>query len=172
MACFAALMLLVAGLLVARQMRHRWRPDRDRPVLDDPILVLRPVLRCRCQRAAALLVAASLVGLLTGFLGVGGGFLVVPALLLTLDMPIEQAAGTSLVVITLTSVVALAARTGAVTTPDWGVVAALTASSAVAAALGARLADRLDPRRLQRAFTALVLTVALTTAALAVPALV
>ena len=118
-----------------------------------------------------MLVTATLVGLLTGFLGVGGGFLVVPALLLALALPLPYAAGTSLVVITITSATALAIRAGVGSAPDWGVVLALTLASALAAVAGARIADRVDTRRLSGAFTVLVLAVAVYTAARAVPAL-
>ncbi len=119
-----------------------------------------------------MLITATVVGLLTGFLGVGGGFLVVPALLLALALPMEYAAGTSLVVITLTSGAALAVRTGAGAAPDWGVVLVLTAVSALGGFLGALLADRVPTRRLSTAFTVLVLVVALYTAARALPALI
>jgi hypothetical protein len=118
-----------------------------------------------------VLVAATTVGLLTGFLGVGGGFLVVPALLLALTLPMQYAAGTSLVVITMTSAVALLVRAGAGVAPDWGIVLLLTAASAVGGAAGARLADRTDTRRLTLAFTVLVLGVAAYTAARALPPL-
>jgi uncharacterized membrane protein YfcA len=56
--------------------------------------------------------AATGVGLITGFFGVGGGFVVVPALVLALGFDMPTAAGTSLVVITVNSAVALAARAG------------------------------------------------------------
>lgn len=64
-----------------------------------------------------VLVSATVVGLLTGFLGVGGGFLVVPALALALSMPMDYAAGTSLVVITITSASALTVRVGSEALP-------------------------------------------------------
>ena len=85
-----------------------------------------PTFMCQCPRALKVLVTATVVGLLTGFLGVGGGFLVVPALVLALALPMRYAAGTSLVVITITSAAALAARAGAGVAPDWRLVAALT----------------------------------------------
>ena len=119
-----------------------------------------------------MVVAATAVGLLTGFLGVGGGFLVVPALLLALGLPMEYAAGTSLVVITLTSGTALLARAGSGVSPDWALVIALGAAASAAALIGARIADRTDTRRLSAAFTGLVLVVAAYTAAQALPALV
>ncbi|WP_028655477.1 sulfite exporter TauE/SafE family protein [Nocardioides sp. J54] len=172
LATFAALMLLVGILMALRQLRHRTGPQHAaRPTLDDPIITFSPTFACACPRALKVLVTATLVGLLTGFLGVGGGFLVVPALVLGLALPLPHAAGTSLVVITITSTTALAARAGAGTSPDWGPVLVLTASSALAAVAGARVAARVDARVLSGAFTVLVLAVAAYTATRAVPAL-
>lgn len=171
MAAFAALMLVVGTVMLVRT-RRAGDEDRPRPQLDDPIITFSPTFACNCPQALKILVTATAVGLLTGFLGVGGGFLVVPALVLALGLPITYAAGTSLVVITVTSAAALVVRAGAGAQPDWGLVAALTAASAVAAVLGARLAARTDTRRLSGAFTGLVLVVAVVTATQALPALV
>ena len=150
---FPVLLLVVARALVRLVAL---RPD-----------VATPAIRARVRLATT----ATLVGLLTGFLGVGGGFIVVPALLLGLALPLPYAAGTSLVVITITSATALAARTGVGSAPDWGVVLTLTLASALAAVAGARIANRADTRHLSGAFTVLVLAVAVYTAARAVPAL-
>jgi uncharacterized membrane protein YfcA len=177
LAAFSALMLVVAALMTVRQVRSRRRAGRhaaavERPQLDDPIITFSPTFMCQCPRALKVLVTATAVGLLTGFLGVGGGFLVVPALVLALALPMRHAAGTSLVVITITSAAALAARAGAGVVPDWGLVAALTATAAVGSVAGARLAARTDTRRLSTAFTGLVLAVAAYVAVQALPALV
>ncbi|HZJ04356.1 MAG TPA: sulfite exporter TauE/SafE family protein [Nocardioidaceae bacterium] len=184
LAAFAMLMLVVGGLMAVRQVRaHRASNDQEsdsdsgvrhvrRPTLDDPIITFSPTFACQCPRALKVLITATVVGLLTGFLGVGGGFLVVPALLLALALPMEYAAGTSLVVITLTSAAALAVRAGVGTAPDWGLVLVLTAVSALAGVLGTKLAALIDTSRLAAAFTVLVLGVALYTAARALPALV
>lgn len=181
LAAFSALMLVVSGLMAFRQVRHHRRRRRSgsredadlapHPSLDDPVITFRDGFRCDCPRALKVLITATVVGLLTGFLGVGGGFLVVPALVLALAMPITYAAGTSLVVITVTSAVALAVRTGAGTSPDWALVGTLTAASAVGGVAGARIADRADTSRLSAAFTVLLVVVALYTAARSVPAL-
>ena len=174
LAAFAALMLLVGGVMAWRSFRHSGggTTQGPRPALDDPIITFSPTFACNCPQALKVVVTATAVGLLTGFLGVGGGFLVVPALLLALALPIQYAAGTSLVVITITSVAALVVRAGAGTSPDWELVAALTAVSALAAVFGARVAaPRLDSDRLQAAFTILVLAVATYTASQALPAL-
>ncbi|MFC5730884.1 MULTISPECIES: sulfite exporter TauE/SafE family protein [Nocardioides] len=182
LAAFAALMLLVGGGMAFRQVRHARqfscghqseagsRPRR--PTLDDPIIAFREGFMCDCPRAVKVLVTATVVGLLTGFFGVGGGFLVVPALVLALALPMTYAAGTSLVVITLTSAAALAVRAGVGTTPAWTLVATLTAASAAGGFAGVRLADRIDTTKLSAAFTVLVLGVAVYTASQALPALV
>lgn len=175
MAAFALLMLMVGGIMAWRQLHRSRRTAHrltDRPMLDDPIITFTPTFACACPRAAKVLITATVVGLLTGFLGVGGGFLVVPALVLALGLPIRYAAGTSLVVITITSAAALAVRAGSGAGPDWGVVLMLTAVSAGAAVVGARFANRVDSVRLSAAFTVLVLGVAVYTAIRALPALV
>lgn len=176
LAAFAVLMLVVGIVMAARQVRERRRigpgvevtaPSRP----EEPIISFGPRFVCQCPRALKVVVTATAVGLLTGFLGVGGGFLVVPALLLALAIPMEYAVGTSLVVITITSAVALVVRTGAGIQPDWGLVLLLTLASAAGGFLGARLALRTDTRRLSAAFTVLVLAVAGYTTAQVLPGL-
>lgn len=179
LASFSALMLVVAGAMTYRQLHERGTTSGRRArgglglsaAVDDPIITFSPTFACRCPQALKVLVTATLVGLLTGFLGVGGGFLVVPALMLGLGLPVQYAAGTSLVIITLTSASALAVRAGSAAPPDWGIVLALTAASALGAVAGARIADRADTSRLSAAFTVLVLGVAGYTASQALPAL-
>ncbi len=179
LAAFAVLMLLVGSVMAIRQLRHQRESTRSAAArharrwaaLDDPIITFSPTFICRCPLALKVLLTATAVGLLTGFLGVGGGFLVVPVMVLALGLPMDLAAGTSLVAITLMSTAALVVRAGAGVTPDWGVVMTLTAASAVGGLLGARLAARTKTARLSTAFTALVLAVALYTASQALPAL-
>ena len=177
LAAFAALMLAIGGLMAVRQLRARRTTAADagrhlaRPTLDDPIISFSPTFACQCPRALKVLVTATVVGLLTGFLGVGGGFLVVPALVLALGLPMEFAAGTSLIVITITSAAALAVRAGTGTHPDWALVTLLTVAAMVGGYAGGRAATRVDTRRLQAAFTVLLLLVAAYTAVQAIPAL-
>jgi len=174
LAAFAALMLVVGAMLVVKQVRgRRGRPTESGvPPTDDPIITFSPTFACHCPRALKVLVTATVVGALTGFLGVGGGFVVVPALVLALGLQMRHAVGTSLVVIAVTSAVALAVRAGADVRPDWGAVLTLTVASALAAVVGARLAARIDTGKLQAAFTVLVLVVAVFMAARALPGLV
>ncbi len=96
MALFALLMLLVGALMVRRLRRHRESGRGQQPRLDDPIVAFdrgEGRFVCDCPRLAKLVVTATVVGLLTGFLGVGGGFVVVPALLLAFDLPMADAVG-------------------------------------------------------------------------------
>ena len=170
---FAALLLAVAGVMAARQLRpRRGRPGQHaESAIGDPIITFSPSFACQCPRALKVLVTATVVGLLTGFLGVGGGFLVVPALVLALGLPMGYAVGTSLVVIAITSASALAVRAGAGIHPSWGVVALLTAVAVTGAWAGARLTARTDTSKLQAAFTVLLLLVAGYTAWRALPGL-
>ena len=172
LAAFAALLLVVAGVMTIRQLRARSsRPGPRAGFIDDPIVCFRPSFACNCPRALRVLAAATVVGLLTGFLGVGGGFLVVPALVLALGLPMAYAVGTSLVVITITSASALAVRAGSGAHPAWDLVALLTVAAVAGGRAGAELAARADTGKLQTAFTALLVLVAAYTAARALPAL-
>jgi uncharacterized membrane protein YfcA len=173
LAAFAALLVVVAGAMSARQVRSRRGQSAAHleSRVGDPIIAFRPSFACHCPRALKVLGTATVVGLLTGFLGVGGGFLVVPALVMALGLPMSYAAGTSLVVITITSASALAIRAGTGAHPSWGVVALLTAVAVAGGWAGARLTARTDTRKLQAAFTVLLLLVAGYTAARAGPTL-
>ena len=171
LAGFSVLMLLVAGLMTWRLVQQRRGVVPTAEHHEGPVLTLHP-LTIDVRRATVVLLAATTVGLLTGFLGVGGGFLVVPALVLALDLPMGRAAATSLVVIVLTSASAFVVRVGSGVQPSWPPVLLLTATAALGAVGGTRLARRTDPHRLAAAFTVVVLGVAVYTAARALPALV
>jgi len=121
-------------------------------------------------RPVRFAVTASAVGLLTGFFGVGGGFVVVPALTLVLGLEMPVAIGTSLLVILINSLTALATRagTGAL---DWPLLAGFAACAALGSHLGNRLTTRLRPQVLATAFACLVTVLAVIMAATALPRL-
>jgi uncharacterized membrane protein YfcA len=112
---------------------------------------------------AKLAAAATGVGLLTGLFGVGGGFAVVPALMLLLKFPTRVAIGTSLVVIVINAAMALAMRAGDLDF-DWGVVVPFLITVTVGVIVGSRIATRLDADRLTRAFAIMLFVVAAYTA--------
>lgn len=115
-------------------------------------------------RTTLLVVAAgSAVGFLTGLFGVGGGFVIVPALTLLLKMPMPDAIGTSLLVIAVNSAVALTTRLATVGI-DWSVTLPFAVAAIAGVLVGSRVADRLDAERSLRWFAALLVVVALYTA--------
>jgi uncharacterized membrane protein YfcA len=129
LALFSLLMLFVAGLM----FRSRGREG-------DPAVVLNR------GNAPKLLAAGTTTGLLSGFFGVGGGFLVVPGLIASTGMPILFAVGSSLVVVTtfgLTTALSYA-TSGLI---DWPVAAIFIGSGAVGSLLGTRMSRRLAERR-------------------------
>jgi uncharacterized membrane protein YfcA len=99
------------------------------------------------------------VGFLTGLFGVGGGFLIIPALVLLLGLPMTVAVGTSLVIIVINSVAGFIAHAGNAAL-DYPVVGAFTAAAVVGSLAAARLASRLPAERLRRWFAYLVFAVA------------
>ena len=105
------------------------------------------------------LAAGITVGFLTGLFGVGGGFLIIPALVLLLGLDMSLAVGTSLVIIVLNSASGLLAHLGN-THLDLGVSIAFTATAVLGALAAARLAVRLPTDSLQRWFAYLVFAVA------------
>ncbi len=101
------------------------------------------------------------VGFLTGLLGVGGGFLLVPALIVALGLRTLTAVATSLVVIVINSAAGLVPYLGAETGGlDWSIVAPFALAAVVASLPAGRLARRLPAGRLRRGFAVLVLVVA------------
>ncbi len=117
-----------------------------------------------------MLATGTAVGALTGFFGVGGGFVIVPALVLSLGVAMPVAVGTSLVVIAVNSAVALSMR-GGVGVIDWGATLPFLAMTAVGTLVGGRIAARVDPRTLRSAFVWLLGAVAVFTGGGAVLAL-
>ncbi|MGK4585800.1 sulfite exporter TauE/SafE family protein [Kitasatospora sp. HPMI-4] len=100
------------------------------------------------------------LGAITGLLGVGGGFLTVPALVSALAFTMAEAVGTSLLVISGNAMAALVPRLGAAGNLDWAVVAPFTAAAVLGAWDGKRLADRFSGPALQRTFAFALLAVA------------
>lgn len=97
------------------------------------------------------------VGLVTGLVGAGGGFLVVPALALLGGLAMPVAVGTSLVVIAMKSFAGLAGYLTTVSL-DWVLVAAVTAAAITGSVLGARLAGRIPEAALRKGFGIFVLS--------------
>lgn len=123
---------------------------------------LRALLPAACPLAdhGPFIAAAAGVGLLTGFFGVGGGFLIVPALVLVASLPMSRAIGTSLPIIAINSGTALVGRLGTGIAIDPSVTILFTAGALVAGFVGGSLSTRLPPAMLGRGFALVVLTLA------------
>ncbi|WLQ48353.1 sulfite exporter TauE/SafE family protein [Streptomyces poriferorum] len=133
----------VIAALAAWRMLRPSRPAPDHPP--------------RPARAAG---AGAGLGAVTGVLGVGGGFLAVPALVGVLGLRMKAAVGTSLLVIIVNSLAALATRTGTADGLDWAVIAPFTGAAILGAWDGKRLAAKISGNRLQHVFAYVLLAVA------------
>ncbi|TFD20284.1 sulfite exporter TauE/SafE family protein [Cryobacterium sp. TMS1-13-1] len=105
------------------------------------------------------LATGTVVGFLTGLLGVGGGFLIVPALALVLGLPMGVTIGTSLVIIVINSVAGFSAHLSDVQI-DWAVTSAFAGTAMLASLIAGRLSRRLPDRVLKTSFAILVLCIA------------
>jgi uncharacterized protein len=160
-----SVLMLVAAAAMWRSLR-RQQADGESVDSGDVRPPPQPSSRTASIDAATVmkvLVAGSLVGLLTGFFGVGGGFVIVPALVLSLGFSMPDAVGTSLLVIVINSLVALSARAGAGNL-DWHVAVPFAITSIAGVVTGSRLAATRNPAVLQRAFVWLLVVVATYTA--------
>lgn len=147
-----AVMMLVTAIAMIRGRR----PRIGRPAPQEL-----PILR--------VVVDGIVVGLVTGLVGAGGGFLVVPALALLGGLPMPAAVGTSLLVIALKSFAGFAGYLSA-TSIDWTLAAAVTAAAVVGGLAGARLAGRIRGDLLRKAFGWFVVAMGILVLARQVPA--
>jgi len=99
------------------------------------------------------------VGILTGLVGVGGGFLIVPALVLLSGIPMKQAVGTSLAIVAAKSYAGFAGYMGGVPI-DYALMGAFTAVTVVGSFIGTRLAGRVSQAALKKAFAWFLVVVA------------
>ncbi len=155
LALFGALMLVVAVMML-----------RGRSGLGDPDVVLNR------GNAPRLVIFGGLVGTLSGFFGIGGGFLIVPGLIAATGMPILNAIGSSLVGVTAFGLTTAFnyALSGWV---DWLLAGVFVAGGVAGGLLGARLAKRLAVRRgaLNVVFAGLIVVVAIYMLYRSIPAL-
>lgn len=151
-------LMVVAGVAMVRRLRRPVAPARSLSAAAAPAFGS-PAVHVDLVTAAKVLAAGSGVGLLTGFFGVGGGFVIVPALVLALGFSMPEAVGTSLLVITVNSLVALTTRlhNGHL---EWRVIVPFTVASIVGVVIGGRLAGSRDASSLQRWFIGLLFVVA------------
>lgn len=132
---FAILMLVTSVSMLRRRPADAEDEGAARPT--DPRRAILPALA---------------VGVFTGLVGAGGGFLIVPALVLTFGLPMKRAVGTSLLVISANSMVGFLSDTVVRPHADWGFLTLLTAIAIGGILVGDRLSRRIPGARLRPAF--------------------
>lgn len=145
-----ALLVGFAVVMIAASIAMlRGRREPPQPVVEQQRAT--PVFRILTQGLA--------IGLVTGLVGAGGGFLVVPALTLLAGLTMPVAVGTSLVVIAMSSFAGLAGHltTGQI---DWRLAAMVTVAAVIGALLGTRLTALVNPDALRQVFGWFVLAMA------------
>ena len=160
---FAALMVIAGvGMLLRARSEQQSDPEPKSAFHADsnstPTLTRSTTAR-KIGTAIPIIAAGLGIGFLTGFLGVGGGFIIVPALVILLRFEMPEAVGTSLLVIALNSAVALAARAGHGSF-SWHVILPFTATAVLGSLAGKRVAGRINASTLTRAFAVLQFAVA------------
>ena len=98
-----------------------------------------------------ILVEGALVGMLTGLVGAGGGFLIIPALVILSKLPMKQAVGTSLLIIAAKSLIGFTGDLGK-TTMDWPLLLLISGLAIVGIFIGSFLAKRIAADRLKKGF--------------------
>lgn len=168
---FGTMLMVLAALMVRSGLRTRRQEDKraaareadadanagadtpesaaKKPAHVNPIG--RPKLRL-------LLPAALLTGLLTGFFGVGGGFIVVPMLVMALGVDMRRAAGTSLLVMIMSSTTSLLARVGTPIDVDWPLTLLFAGGSMAGGLIGGPLSSKARPSTLTFLFALLLAT--------------
>ncbi|MBR7830749.1 sulfite exporter TauE/SafE family protein [Actinospica sp. MGRD01-02] len=179
MLAFAALMLTAAIAMLKRgaappksatddRVRIAPAPSPSAPsgggtavltLAPSPPVADQPGARFSVSGIVKLLIAGSAVGFITGFLGVGGGFVIVPVLVTALGYTMADAVGTSLLVIAINSAAALLARTGHMQL-HWALLAPFIAAALAGSFAGRNVAYRLPAETLKRAFAVLLVLVA------------
>jgi len=137
---FAILMLLIGVMLFIRRDTSSTAFSSTKPL-------------------SLVLASGAGVGFLTGVLGVGGGFLVVPALVMLLGLPVQMAVGTSLVVIAMNSVAGFLGHAGDGSF-NLGMVVIFVTAGLIGTFTGAKLSNHMSSSKLQKAFASFVIVLA------------
>ena len=160
---FSVLLLVVAATMIRKNTRRHSPPSRDST--GGGYAWSRP------RSWAPLVLTATAVGFLTGLFGVGGGFIIVPALTLVVGLGMRRAIGTSMVVILVNSTAALALHATALPHLEWDVVVPFALVALVSSVLGAAVGSRVDTRVLSLGFAGFLVLTAGYTAVQSVPPL-
>lgn len=132
---FGVVMLLAAGAML--------KPSKPKPPASAEL---------NFARISLIILEGAFVGGVTGFVGAGGGFLIVPALVILVGLDMKRAVGTSLVVIALKSLIGFAGDLSAGTVINTSVLVSVTAASLIGMVVGTKLVTRVSSEKLKPAF--------------------
>ena len=143
--------ILLVGIMfyAAFSMWNRSTEDHDRP---EPVVALR-----------TLLSVGAVVGFITGLVGISGGIVLIPAMVLRMGLSISVATSTSLLIMLSNSAVALVWRVidgVPMSSDDWTLVAIITAIASVGSFVGAKFASKIKKKMLQRIFAVFLIILA------------
>jgi uncharacterized membrane protein YfcA len=157
---FAVIMVLAAAAMI--RPSRRAKTDGADPSSSGVDLPEQTSLKGKSSavRFTATVVEGAIVGGVTGFVGAGGGFLIVPALVLLVGLDMKKAVGTSLMIIAIKSLIGFGGDLAAGRDIPWGLLSGVTVAALVGMALGLRVAHRVPGDRLKPAFGYFVLVMA------------
>jgi uncharacterized membrane protein YfcA len=98
-----------------------------------------------------ILIEGSIVGIITGLVGAGGGFLIIPALVILSKLPMKEAVGTSLVIIAAKSLIGFFGE-GGESIIDWQFLFTISAFAIIGIFIGTSLSKKIDSTKLKPAF--------------------
>jgi uncharacterized membrane protein YfcA len=138
-----AMMILFAILMVAASVSMIRDKKKEEQATEEPRVFNYPMI----------LLEGAVVGVLTGLVGAGGGFLIIPALVMLSKLPMKQAVGTSLLIIAAKSLIGF---TGDVMENadqmDWTLLSVVTALAVVGIFVGNQLSKKIDGAALKKGF--------------------
>jgi uncharacterized membrane protein YfcA len=140
-----SLLMLMASVAMIRDRKMVVDPQKPAPVTE--------------SRLAKLFLYGVLIGLATGFLGAGGGFLLIPALVLIMKMPMKQAVGTSLLIIALNSLIGFIGAIGHFSI-NWKFLSIITLIAITGIFIGGFISKKINGDKLKKAFGWFVLAMA------------
>ena len=165
--CFGLVMLAASLLMITKGAKRTHRSKASVARLSkpesDPESALDSGLKKTSARRFPVWLTTAIqglsVGVVTGFVGVGGGFLIIPVLVLLSQIPMKTAVGTSLLIIALNSAVGFAGYLDQVFV-SWGLTLSFTPAAGLGTILGSQLSRSIEASKLQKGFGYFVLAVA------------